>query len=174
MQFYNILIYIKVDYVASTHNSAPSKTHKCLTTFENYTLHLELGVFRSSRATSIHVDESLARYAISCAVTMEAPLLIIFSLSVHLSSLSAELHALYLAVQHFAACQRNKKLCIVFTNTLFITTLRHGNNPKLHPLAKKILQFAHQYHKLQTTIAWIPSYKDIVDNEFADSSQTSN
>ncbi len=98
------------------------------------------------------MGQYIARYAAGCAVTRQDTILIISSFPPHLSILSVELHALYLAIQHFATYRPNEMSCFKFTDQKNLS----------------VCVPTHEHELQQVRIARVPGHEGIVGNELAD------
>ena len=121
------------------------------------------------QSTVLYTDGSHSADAVGCAVTTDTTVVACFPLPSYFSILSAELFALYLAVDYAAATKDSDSQYLLLSDSLSsVRCLTNQWSRKLHPIAKKIVRILSSLPLGKVSFAWIPSHKGIRGNEFAD------
>ena len=120
-------------------------------------------------ASILYTDGSRSTEAVGCAVTTEDSVIAQYALPPSFSILSAELFALYLAVDYASSSAPSNVQHLLISDSLSsLRSLANQWSRRLHPIAKKIIRLLTSLPPAKIVFAWIPGHKGIKGNKFAD------
>lgn len=115
-----------------------------------------------------YTDGSRSDSAVGCSVVRGNIVSVRFSLPLQFTILSAELYALFLAVQLICSEENNTTHLICTDSMSSILSLNNVHDNKQHPIAKNITKLLFENPQHVITFAWIPGHSGIQGNEIAD------
>lgn len=121
-----------------------------------------------STALTFYTDGSVQNNLVGCAVFFKNGTTRC-SLPPEFSILSAELYAIYLAMDLIKANQETTSSFLIVTDSLSaVASIQNYQSPSLHPIGKDILTLAASMPNYIITLAWFPGHKGIKGNDIAD------